>query len=296
MGGMKETGPNRGVATSDAGCSTRQLQERLESLVSWLTELLSGQILDGRYALERVLHTDAVSALYEALDLEQRVPVHIRVIKALCSPAPVPTPVAALPRARDVLELGMTATGIPFAVLEPVSGETLADRLHRSKPITDRQARAWSQSVVDTIADAHEQGLVHGALDLNAIFIPDGPDGPGAPVLLGLELAALRAADPSAIHPRWESSEPFLAPETRADAPPAPPADSYSLALLLGSLFASTGPPHPATPAERASWIEKWVPYPTRAVAVRALDPRPLRRPTARELAEALRSTSPKTR
>jgi serine/threonine protein kinase len=219
------------------------------------------------------------------------------VLKALRSPAPVQQSRELLPHTPEILELGVTDAGLPYAVLEPLSGETLTDRLLRHRAIAPREALAWSRTVSEVVSTAHDQGIVHGFLDPEAVFLQDVARVTPSVLVLGFEMGELLprhlGADAALVA---GLAPPFGAPETRAGAEPAPPADSYGLALLLGTLFRSSPPPPNASLSELRRWATTAVPHPVSGLVTQGLDPQPGRRPAAGDFAEALRTVAQTTR
>jgi PAS domain S-box-containing protein len=101
------------------------LELQLESLFATVANLLAGNVLDGRYALERLIRTDQLGSLYEAIDLEQRAPVMVRIVRTCCSPgASSPVADSDAPHTAEVLDVGVTEFGNAYAVTAPLPGES----------------------------------------------------------------------------------------------------------------------------------------------------------------------------
>jgi eukaryotic-like serine/threonine-protein kinase len=64
--------------------------------------------------------------------------------------------------------------GVLFLVMEKVSGDTLGARIHMG-PVPPRQALVFARQILDGVAHAHAQGLVHRDLKPdNVILVPMG--------------------------------------------------------------------------------------------------------------------------
>jgi serine/threonine-protein kinase len=133
-------------------------------------QLLNGEILGGRYRLERLLGSGASATVWLAFDteLERRVAVKVladgrdeeadklerfrREARALAKLGH-----AHIVTVHDSGEQG----GTPFIVLEYVAGETLKERLGREGRLPVDEAIAYAIEVARALAAAHEQGIVH---------------------------------------------------------------------------------------------------------------------------------------
>jgi serine/threonine-protein kinase len=269
--------------------SRERANERcLESMFALVVDLLAGQVLEGRYLLERLLRSDPFGSLYEALDLEQRAPVMIRVVRALWPSGPHEVaPPSPHPHAVELLAAGVTERGLPYAVMEPLSGETIDDRLRRRRAVRPAEALSWSRAVAEALIDAHDHGEVHGRLCAASLFL-ENADTPAQKLsILNFELRTL--APPSAVLATGVGCElaPFCAPELRAGCPPTPASDLYAFAVVLGVLFAGERPPAASEPP-LADWLAAVMPAQLSPVAVAAIDPDPQRRPDARAVAGAI--------
>jgi len=61
----------------------------------------------------------------------------------------------------SVYRFGYLSTGVPFLVMQYVSGGSLEDRVAAEGPLTVPEARQIMAEVADALAEAHQQGFVH---------------------------------------------------------------------------------------------------------------------------------------
>lgn len=130
-----------------------------------------------------------------------------------------------------------------------------------------------------TVGLLHEGGVVHGDLSPSNI----GFDAVGRPVLLDLGVSSVIGTPREHVY----GTPGFVAPEIAAGGPPSAASDVYALGAL--GWYALTGEP-PEIPSERPTLLEA-VPSVPSALAEaieRALDPEPVERGSALELATAV--------
>lgn len=148
--------------------------------------LNEGDVLAGKYRVERVLGEGGMGVVVAAvhLELEQRV-----AIKFLHAEAAARADVAnrfsrearALARIRGahvvhVLDVGKLESGVPYMVMEHLSGEDLADMLRQRNQIPVREAVGYVLEACEALAEAHSQGIVHRDLKPGNLFLARQPD------------------------------------------------------------------------------------------------------------------------
>jgi serine/threonine-protein kinase len=75
------------------------------------------------------------------------------------------------PHVVKVVDYSITDDGVPFLVLELLSGETLAARVTRRGPITLAALRAIMEQTCDALACAHESGILHRDIKAENLFL-----------------------------------------------------------------------------------------------------------------------------
>lgn len=148
--------------------------------------LVPGQILDGKYAIERLLGTGGAGSVYEATHLL----LHRKVaVKVLHHPGGVDAShrermlregrhLASVvhPHIVQVFDLGL-AGEVPYLVMEYLEGGTLEDHLLRTGRLSLPLACAVGHQMLLGLAAAHERGLVHRDLKPANVFLSFAGDG-----------------------------------------------------------------------------------------------------------------------
>lgn len=163
---------------------------------------------------------------------------------------------------------------------------TLAERT----PLRPEEAAGLLIALAETVADLHELGVVHGRVEPTHVLLAAN----GQPILCGFAGAALvgRTPPPGASPPPDELQDPFAAGGLQ------PSVDVYALGALLRSLVVGAAGEVEPTPERRVSLRRgrPWRGYLARAlltIADQATAEDPSARPSARELAAALRAAAP---
>ena len=170
--------------------------------------------------------------------------------------------------------------GVIYLVREYAPGSSLRDRLDTAGPATPSEAVRIGVAALNAIAEAHDRGVLHLALDLDDVIVGDDDRVCLVDFGIGAAVASSRPGEATTF-----LGDEHLAPEQAAGAEPDARTDIYAVASLLFELL--TGEP----PRGRA-FARTARPDVSRAldrVLARALDPDPARRfPDARSFADAL--------
>jgi serine/threonine protein kinase len=188
---------------------------------------------------------------------------------------------------------GATAAGHPFLVMELVDGPTLAAAL-REGPLDPGRAAAVGVQLAGALAYVHAYDVVHRDVKPGNVLL--GSDGRVKLADFGIA----RLIGDTVRHTRTGTAigtAAYLSPEQVEGAEVTTATDVWSLGLVL--LEALTGrQAYPGTPTEaalarlsRAPEVPADLPGPWRSVLDGALRRDPALRPTAAEVAHALRST-----
>lgn len=188
----------------------------------------------------------------------------------------------------------------PYLVMEYLQGETLFDVANTRLP-ADVSLRLLAQ-VADTLANAHEQHILHAALKPSNIFLTVNEKREGVAKLLpfGVPMGAAVEGEEDRRVAGLGSAD-FRSPEQALGAPPDPRMDVYSLGAIAYLLATGRRPFTAPTPEalERAHAevvpiaphrVDTRVSRGWSATILRAMEKSPDRRyQTVRELAEAFR-------
>ena len=182
---------------------------------------------NGRYVLGRAIGAGGQGEVYEArqLDLDRRV-----AIKRLREPGQIRHEARILaslrhPNLVTVHEL-IEVEGQPALVMEYVEGPDLATLLRNADLDPERSLVLWL-AVVEGVAHAHRNGVVHGDLSPSNILV-EVAQGIAIPKICDFGVGR-SLADPLGSR---AGTEGFMAPERRDGGPPTARADVYSIAAL----------------------------------------------------------------
>ncbi len=149
--------------------------------------LNEGDVIDGRYRVEKLLGKGGMGAVYAArhLQLCQRVAIKVLLPEMLAYPEVVER-FARESRASvqiksehvaRVFDVGTLPTGSPYIVMEYLEGTDLADREPGDKPMPVELAVDFLLQACEAIAEAHHLGIIHRDLKPENLFCVKRPDG-----------------------------------------------------------------------------------------------------------------------
>ncbi len=141
----------------------------------------AGEIIAGKYRLERELGRGAMGTVWAAQHLTLGQRVAIKLISAEHAGSPeararfsVEAKAAARLKSRHVVQVyddGETPEGRPFIVMEYLEGETLESRLERERELPLLDAVRITGQVGRALARAHARGIVHRDLKPANIYL-----------------------------------------------------------------------------------------------------------------------------
>lgn len=277
---------------------------------------LTGEVIDGRYKLNRVVASGGMATIYAALDLrldrqvavkimhphlaqdEKFVERFIREAKAAAS--------LSHPNIVAVLDQGWNQGGTPcvFIVMELVEGATLRDYLHEQGRITPERAIPLIIPVASALAAAHKIGIVHRDIKPENILV--SKEGRIKIADFGLARGALLGSTMTAESSVILGSVSYLSPEQVQRGIADPRSDVYSLGIVLFELLTGEKPYQGEDPVQIAiRHVNDRVPAPSTlnstispeidALVLRATDVNPDKRPTdGAAFLEELRALSEK--
>jgi len=140
-----------------------------------------GDVLDGKYRVDRVLGEGGMGVVYEAFHLRLRQRVAIKVLR----PAILAQPefvarferearaAATLesPNVAKVLDVDTTEAGLTYMVIEYLEGNDLGDEIARRGRLPIQEAVAWVMEACVPIAEAHACGIIHRDLKPSNLFL-----------------------------------------------------------------------------------------------------------------------------
>jgi serine/threonine-protein kinase len=198
---------------------------------------MSEELVAGRYRLLEPLGRGAMSAVWEAEDLELARRVAVKTLAPSADRqrfAREARAVAALSHANIVAlyDYG-ESEGRPFMVLECLQGGSLEDRLASGQPLPDGETRRIAADVAAGLAHAHERGLVHRDLKpANILF-----DSEGRAKIADFGIARMRGTGTLTETGTVLGTASYLSPEQATGATAGPASDVYSFGVILFRLL-----------------------------------------------------------
>ncbi len=119
--------------------------------------------------------------------------------------------------------------GRPWIVMELVEGRSLSDAIRADGPLPPRRAAEVGIAVLDVLRAAHREGILHRDVKPSNVLIADD----GRVVLTDFGIAQVEG-DPSVTSTGMLVGAPsYISPERARGQRPGPPADLWSLGVLL---------------------------------------------------------------
>src|SRR5690606_22607513 len=209
---------------------------------------LSGTVLEGRYALGRVLGAGGMGAVYEATHLRLDRTVAIKVLRpvfvgheAYIKRFLREAKVASRIRHRNVVEIhdyGEAEGGLVYSVMELLHGGDL-DGLLRAQPHQRRagpQARGLRRQAASGLRAAHAAGIIHRDIKPANCLLTTDEDGQLLVKLVDFGIAKIEGADQGAqltATAEVLGTPSYMAPElVMTKSPASPRSDVYSLGVV----------------------------------------------------------------
>ncbi|MGL5082934.1 MAG: protein kinase domain-containing protein [Microcoleaceae cyanobacterium] len=211
------------------------------------------KLQNGKYILHSLLHRSEFELVYQGVCLLQGQPVVIKTLNPQLRHRPdfaqlhfhfkaIAQRISRCrhPHLAKVLEV-FEDRGLPFVVLEKISGQTLEDSLQNQSPMAVHQATAIVKQIASALGAIHRQGVLHCALCPRVVM-----KWPKAQhmVLTGFGLVSelIQGSDQSPIRHRsllggYAAIEQYLPHE-----PLSPATDIYSLAAIFYTLLVGKPP------------------------------------------------------
>jgi eukaryotic-like serine/threonine-protein kinase len=213
--------------------------------------ILPGEVLAGKYRVERILGAGGWGVVVAArnLELEQRV-----AIKLLAHEQTPEGRARMLREARaaarihsdhvvQVFDVGCTETETPYIVMEYLEGQDLASLLLRSGAVPVTVAVHWVLQACEGVASAQRQGIVHRDLKPANLFLERRPDGSTRLKLLDFGIAKVVDSAGITESGAFMGSPAYMAPEQLLDPRDVDArTDVWGLGVVLYELLTAQRP------------------------------------------------------
>ncbi|UJR80577.1 Serine/threonine protein kinase [Sandaracinus amylolyticus] len=242
-------GRDRRVARGEVGVAPRRRRsERPDDPVR------PGMVVAGRYLVAEVAGRGGMGVVFRARDLRHERQVALKIARSerirsqddlvarLVAEARTMSLIddPSVPRVFDVVETGRAG---PAIVLEWVDGSSLDEELR--DPSLDRtRTLDLAIQVVRAVRAVHRCGFVHGDLKPGNVLIEQEPDSPRVRLVdfgLASPIGAADANDPSRSGVII-GTPCYMAPESLYESGNTPPADVFSLGVILHEMFLGRRP------------------------------------------------------
>jgi eukaryotic-like serine/threonine-protein kinase len=263
-----------------------------------------GQVLAGRYEIERAVGSGGMATVFRAFDTVLERPVALKVLdddrsgddeslQRFLHEARAAARLAH-PNIVAVLDRGQQE-GRQFIVFEHVEGETLKDRVAREGPLPVRDAAEIGAAVARALDCAHSNGVVHRDVKpQNVLLTADG-----VPKVTDFGIARSTASSGSTDPGTVLGTSSYIAPEQARGEEVGPETDVYSLGCVLyelltarppyaGETFYAVAVRHVREPVPDVRAARPDCPPELAALVERCLAKAPEERPTAAEAAAEL--------
>jgi eukaryotic-like serine/threonine-protein kinase len=225
------------------------------------TTLGDGVVVDGRFAIRRLLGIGGTSAVYVAEQTSMGRDVALKILRSELLSHEQATDrflrevraVARLtnPHTISVYDVGITDNGLLFIAMELLRGRPLFQLMtDEHGPLSPWRAVSLVDQICDSLAEAHAAGVLHRDLKPENIFVVESPTAKEFAKVLDFGIAQLGdEADVSVERKGMVVGTPrYMSPEQMAGRPLDARSDLYSLATVLFELVTSQAPFEAPTP------------------------------------------------
>jgi serine/threonine-protein kinase len=223
---------------------------------------LTGELIDNRYLLQRLIASGGMASIYSALDTRLDRPVAVKIMHAHLANDEAfvsrfikeakATAALSHPNIVSIQDQGWNQGGPPavFIVMELVEGTTLRDLLNESSPLSIEQAFQIINPVLSALSAAHKIGIIHRDIKPENILI--SRDGRIKVADFGLarntSMAQTMTAESSVIL----GSVSYLSPEQVQRGVADSRSDIYAMGILIFEILTGSKPYDGETPIQIA--------------------------------------------
>lgn len=233
-------------------------EQRQERILTTLSDVLPGTVLDGKFRLEEKLGSGGFGTVYRATQLNLARPVAVKILHSLAGRAErddlerfrregISACRVNHPNALAIIDSGVSPAGIAYLVTELLEGRTVAGELAaRGGKMSPLRMLEIVRPVCQVLAMAHTLGIVHRDVKPENVFLHNGPAGEVVKMLdFGIaKLLDDQSASSSALTSRRTAvgTPVYMAPEQMRNDRHDGRADVYSLATMVYEMLTGTVP------------------------------------------------------
>jgi tetratricopeptide (TPR) repeat protein/TolB-like protein len=210
-----------------------------------------GEVLEGRFRIERQVGEGGMAIVYEAFDETLKKRIAVKCAKPGFEARLTPEAGHATQVAHDnvckIFDFHSAGRGrgeIDFITMEFLYGRTLTERLAEG-PLPEREARAIGRQICAGLAAAHRNNVIHGDLKSNNIILTKAADGSLRAVITDFGLARRIQPQPEGPYPGESGSAvggapDYMAPELQNGEKSSVASDIYALGVICREMLTGT--------------------------------------------------------
>ena len=214
--------------------------------------LKAGEIIDGRYRVERLLGRGSAATVFSAVDLEQPRDVAVKVMRARLRNNQ--EALARFRREADVqariqhrnvaaiYDRGAVGNDQPYLVIELLRGRSLRHVIKLEAPVRPRRAASYGFQALTGLDEIHAAGILHRDLKPANLMLEPSPGPVERVVLIDFGFASLDGEQRLTATGHVVGSLGYLSPERLQGDPAEARSDLYSLGIVLFELLAGRRP------------------------------------------------------